>query len=305
MTKDYKRFTKEYLLLQKKYERFEKSDKNRFNEIWEMNRNEVMTLCDKIKDCDRVIHVQQLGIPWAPPKDAIFKMQDSATAGQSVMAGQNTSVMDSSKHGMSKSEIVDDGQMSNSTAKNDGMDQQENFYKLKNVFAILIEEASYLIDDKAFQMSEGKPEKERNLMLIDSCRKSLGIESMEDVWMLVDTFYEFGGKKKKRLAEAEEKRVAEREDQQSANNMPVANAKDKKDQKGKDGDKKPEETRLDDEDDEERDPTMPDIDLDDVVECLEEFHQKREEKLNNQDLMVNPALKKKSNFQTEEQKQER
>jgi hypothetical protein len=41
MTKDYKKFTKEFLLLQKKYERFEKSDKTRFNEIWSMNQNEV------------------------------------------------------------------------------------------------------------------------------------------------------------------------------------------------------------------------------------------------------------------------
>jgi dynein regulatry complex protein 1 len=42
-----------------------------------------------------------------------------------------------------------------------------------------------------------------------------------------------------------------------------------------------------------------------VVEILQEFNTKREEKLNNADLMVNPALKKKSNFMTEEQKQER
>ena len=38
---------------------------------------------------------------------------------------------------------------------------------------------------------------------------------------------------------------------------------------------------------------------------MKEFLDKREEKLNNQDLIGNPALKKKSNFQTEEQKQER
>ena len=59
---------------------------------------------------------------------------------------------------------------------------------------------------------------------------------------------------------------------------------------------------IEDEDQEEKDPTKPDIDLDDVVEVLQEFNAKREEKLNNADLMVNPALKKKSNFQTEEQK---
>ena len=35
------------------------------------------------------------------------------------------------------------------------------------------------------------------------------------------------------------------------------------------------------------------------------FYEEREKKLENQDLMGNPALKKKSNFQTEEQKQER
>jgi hypothetical protein len=45
--------------------------------------------------------------------------------------------------------------------------------------------------------------------------------------------------------------------------------------------------------------------MDDVVEVLEEFNRIREEKLNNADLMANPAIKKKSNFQTEEQKQER
>ena len=67
-----------------------------------------------------------------------------------MIGGQNTSVMDSSKHGMSKSEIVDDGQMSNSTGRGENQDIKDNFFKVKNVFEILISEASYLIDDKAF-----------------------------------------------------------------------------------------------------------------------------------------------------------
>jgi hypothetical protein len=56
---------------------------------------------------------------------------------------------------------------------------------------------------------------------------------------------------------------------------------------------------------EEKDPLLPDINMDDVVEVLEEFNKRREERLNNVDLLGNPSLKKKSNFQTEEQKQER
>jgi hypothetical protein len=77
-----------------------------------------------------------------------------------MIGGQNTSVMDSSKHGMSKSEFVDDGQMSNSTGKGENADIKENFYKVKNVFEILIAEASYLIDEKAYQMCEGKSQKD-------------------------------------------------------------------------------------------------------------------------------------------------
>jgi hypothetical protein len=130
-----------------------------------------------------------------------------------VTGGQNTSVMDSSKHGMSKSEFQDDGQMSNATGREgENNDIKENFYKVKNVFDILISEASYLVDDKAYQLCADKPPKEQFLIMIDSIRKSLGIDSMEDVELLVETFYEFGEKKKAKEAAEEEKRLAARED---------------------------------------------------------------------------------------------
>ena len=86
--------------------------------------------------------------------------------------------------------------MSNSTGHEDNKDIKDNFYKVKNVFDILINEASYLIDDKALQMCENKNPKDEFLIKIDSIRKSLGIESMDDVELLVETFYEFGEKKK-------------------------------------------------------------------------------------------------------------
>ena len=40
--------------------------------------------------------------------------------------------------------------MSNSTGKEGNQDIQYNFYKVKNVFDILINEASFLIDEKAY-----------------------------------------------------------------------------------------------------------------------------------------------------------
>jgi dynein regulatory complex protein 1 len=47
------------------------------------------------------------------------------------------------------------------------------------------------------------------------------------------------------------------------------------------------------------------IDNDDIVSVLKEFHKKREERANNADLVGNPRMKKRSNFESEEQKKER
>ena len=58
LTEDYKKFTKQFKELQNKFKRFEKSDENRFNEIWTMNEHEVRALINKIIQADRVIHMQ-------------------------------------------------------------------------------------------------------------------------------------------------------------------------------------------------------------------------------------------------------
>jgi hypothetical protein len=75
-----------------------------------MNEHEVRALINKIIQADRVVHVQQLGIAWQPPTDPIFGFTEAgASAGQGgSQMNANNSIMDSSKHGMSKSEFVDD-----------------------------------------------------------------------------------------------------------------------------------------------------------------------------------------------------
>ena len=48
-----------------------------------------------------------------------------------------------------------------------------------------------MIDDKAYSESANKSAKEAFSIQIDSIRKSLGIDNMEDVELLVMTFYDF------------------------------------------------------------------------------------------------------------------
>lgn len=71
--------------------------------------------------------------------------------------GPNTSIMDSSKHGMSKSEFVDD--QSVATGGNN-YDYKVSIGKIKNVFKVLMEETPFLIDDKALQECQSKSVKE-------------------------------------------------------------------------------------------------------------------------------------------------
>lgn len=119
LTEDYKRITQQFKELQKKFRHFEKSDNTRFNEIWAMNESEVRQLIAKVIQADKVIHVQQLGIPWTPPIDPIFGLAEGGSGigggqsqgGMTGQAGVNTSAVDSSKHGASKSEFVDDQSM--------------------------------------------------------------------------------------------------------------------------------------------------------------------------------------------------
>jgi len=55
------------------------------------------------------------------------------------------------------------------------------YEKIKNVFKMLIDEAEYLIDERAFERCMGASVKEQFSIKIDSIRKSLGIENMGDV----------------------------------------------------------------------------------------------------------------------------
>ena len=63
-----------------------------------------------------------------------------------------------------------------------------------------------MIDPKDMKKAESTGAKEGFMIMIDSIRKSLGIEKMEDIELLVKVFYEYGPKKKEKLAEEERSR---------------------------------------------------------------------------------------------------
>ena len=109
------------------------------------------------------------------------------------MIQQNTSMLDSNNQpgagNQSRSDIDAESQVTG--GKTEGADVKEKYERIKNVFKLLIDESEYLIDDRAYERCEGQSLKEQFSIKIDSIRKSLGIDNMEDVELLVETLYGF------------------------------------------------------------------------------------------------------------------
>ena len=272
-----------------------------------MNEHEVRALINKIIQADRVIHMQQLGIAWEPPTDPIFGFSEKSGQSQTG-AGNNTSIMDSSKHGMSKSEFEGDQSVvtgtqggANTSNIQQAYDYKVSIAKIKNVFKLLINECPFLIDDKAYAESEGKPVKEQFTIQIDSIRKSLGIDNMDDVELLVLTFYDFADRQRMDALNGgsshHDGTTGEQHSDDHASNagkkkgaQPAAAAHHHSEERKNTVE---EYVPLGDDD-------ALIIDNDDIVGILKDFHRKREERANNAELVGNPRMKKRSNFETEE-----
>lgn len=166
LTAEFKQKTKAFNELQRKFRHFEKADTTRYNEIWEMNENEVKELAQKVIKCDRTIYMQQLGLPWSPPQDIPL---DSILSSQAEAYSRQGSV---------------DGSTSDKGSKSLPME------RVKQVLTLLAEECSFLIEDKVRDQCIGKSENEQLTHRIDSIRKTLGVETMADIELLVNTFYE-------------------------------------------------------------------------------------------------------------------
>lgn len=47
---------------------FQASDSKKFQEMWLMNEQQAKDLIESVLEVDRIIHEQQLGLPWQRPQ---------------------------------------------------------------------------------------------------------------------------------------------------------------------------------------------------------------------------------------------
>ncbi|NXK24988.1 DRC1 protein, partial [Arenaria interpres] len=183
---DCKRIAGQCKEAQRSMRHFAVSDAEKFTEVWLMNEEEAKGLMRKALDADRIIHAQQLGLPWEEPSYWFlhnvgplkrYKAKRTATklAAEVVTASSGEGVKE-------KAVKVEDGvkplrNISKKTAK--------------RILELVSDESGFLIEKKLLKPLNALGRHERTLMKLDSIFTALGIDTEDDLYQLVDFFQKY------------------------------------------------------------------------------------------------------------------
>merc|ERR1719440_2404332 len=141
LTEDYKRLTRQFQDLQEKFRHFDQSDDRQFREIWQLNETQVRQLVAKVLDADKIIHEQQLGLEWTPPRDDQLAAELETFSEAGTTTGKSTA-----------KESEDAGP---------GASSKFSTTKVKKVLDLIKEETTFLLDMKIREQMQELPPEQR------------------------------------------------------------------------------------------------------------------------------------------------
>uniref|UniRef100_A0A452HA74 Dynein regulatory complex protein 1 n=1 Tax=Gopherus agassizii TaxID=38772 RepID=A0A452HA74_9SAUR len=168
LTADYKRIVEQYKDLQRTMRHFAVVDAQKFLEVWLMNEEEAKGLMWKALKADRIIHTQQLGLPWVEPDYWFLDNVGPISPSHALIADISLDFP---------------GGLSESLRGGD-----ETTWP-PNLSALLC--FGFLIESKLLGLLQPLERHERSLMRLDAIFAALGIDNEDDVYTLVDFFLKF------------------------------------------------------------------------------------------------------------------
>ena len=179
LTEQYKRITIQYKELQKKFKHFDQADEIKFQEVWEMNLEQVNALRAEIHEADRILHQQQLGLPWAAPVEEEMKPR---------ALGQPATGRSGGAPGSSEVSSRNPGVFVAADEEEDEATQERNQRLLSKIFDLLTNELGFVVDQKVFEMCNRLEPGEAKLVKLDAILEELGAKSEEDIQALIPFF---------------------------------------------------------------------------------------------------------------------
>ncbi|XP_035177934.1 dynein regulatory complex protein 1 [Oxyura jamaicensis] len=219
---DCERITGQCKEVQKRMRHFAASDAEKFTEVWLMNEEEAKRLMRRALDADRVIHTQQLGLPWEEPRYWFlsnvgplrrYKAKRMATKlaaevlAESGCGGEEEKEKEEEEEKEKKEEVgsgggkeniakaekeeVSDRERRKSTAKaGERATPLPNISKktAKRILELVSDESGFLIERKLLRPLRVLGRHERTLLRLDSIFSALEIDSEDDLLQLVAFF---------------------------------------------------------------------------------------------------------------------
>ncbi|NXS44078.1 DRC1 protein, partial [Balaeniceps rex] len=183
---DCERITGQCKEVQRRMRHFAVSDAEKFAEVWLMNEEEAKGLMRKALDADRIIHTQQLGLPWEEPRYWFlsnvgplghYKAKRVATklAAEVLTVGSG------------------EGGKENTVKVEDRVTALRNISKktAKRILELVSDESGFLIESKLLRPLHALGRHERTLMKLDSIFAALEINSEDDLYRLMDFFLKY------------------------------------------------------------------------------------------------------------------
>ncbi|KAJ3022132.1 hypothetical protein HKX48_006961 [Thoreauomyces humboldtii] len=197
--------------LQKKFRHFQLADGKKFREVWNMNEEMARELMRKLLQADQIIYEQQLGLPWKPTTspEEVFRSVDLSTfhstsrSAAAVIAPAVTGGRPGSGragHGEGATITANGPRLSIAAQLLSTLDLAEespheaahaapSSSGTKRMLDLLCTEASFLVEEKLQKLLSPLHTTEQTLMRLDSIFKALGVESMEDIELLMSHFF--------------------------------------------------------------------------------------------------------------------
>ncbi|XP_068792824.1 dynein regulatory complex protein 1 [Struthio camelus] len=201
---DYERIVGQCKELQRMMRHFAFSDTEKFVEVWLMNEEEAKRLIRRAFDADRIIHTQQLGLPWEEPRywflnnvgplkhykakrTAMKLATEMLTEGR--CGGQEEEEGEKGKEEMACGE----GGRENPEDAEDRVTPLQNVSRktIKRILELVSDESGFLIESKLLRLLQPLGKHERTLVKLDSIFNVLGIDSEDDLYQLVDFFLKY------------------------------------------------------------------------------------------------------------------
>ena len=153
------RFAAQYREMQERLKHAQQVDATKFADIWNMHQDETKVIAFKLVEADRVIHETLLGIPWQHPKEEQLRAEADAEGSQSGT-----------------------GTMKTQTGSSSHVSRASRFpaAKSKKVLDLVVDSTIFLLGEST-DLKIG--------VATESLLSAIGIDSLEDVDLLVEIFF--------------------------------------------------------------------------------------------------------------------